>query len=222
MLAFRLQTGGFELLDILRADWLHIEFLVQEKAGPTKAVGQLEVKDADPPTIVVSDLQAIPPGMSAADMAVKVDAAVRTCVIDGIVANLSDLYVFPDIAKKMVEALRSHQKKGEYDAIESGYAFASKLTEQLQAVSHDKHLRVRCVPTALPKLARDPLEKPPIDDEMRAQLERSRWTDVLVIVEPETIIRWHRSGFRRYWTWLSRRNRPVRPAIVYRGRTALV
>ena len=31
----------------------------------------------------------------------------------------------------------------------------------------------------------------------------SRWSDVLVFVKPETVIRWHRAGFRRDWTWLS-------------------
>ncbi len=27
---------------------------------------------------------------------------------------------------------------------------------------------------------------------------------VLAIVQPETVIRWHRAGFRRYWRWKSR------------------
>jgi hypothetical protein len=27
---------------------------------------------------------------------------------------------------------------------------------------------------------------------------------VLTIIRPETLIRWHRSGFRRYWRWKSR------------------
>jgi hypothetical protein len=27
----------------------------------------------------------------------------------------------------------------------------------------------------------------------------SRWTDVLLIVQPETVIGWHRAGFRFYW-----------------------
>jgi hypothetical protein len=31
-----------------------------------------------------------------------------------------------------------------------------------------------------------------------------RWTDVLVIVKPETVIAWHRAGFRLYWRWRSR------------------
>jgi putative transposase len=33
----------------------------------------------------------------------------------------------------------------------------------------------------------------------------SRWRDVLVIVKPETVIGWHRAGFRLYWRWRSRR-----------------
>ena len=35
---------------------------------------------------------------------------------------------------------------------------------------------------------------------------------VLVIIRPETLVRWHRAGFRRYWRWQSRR-RGGRPPI---------
>ncbi len=37
--------------------------------------------------------------------------------------------------------------------------------------------------------------------------------EMLVIVKPETVIGWHRQGFRLYWTWKSRRRRGGRPAI---------
>jgi transposase InsO family protein len=40
----------------------------------------------------------------------------------------------------------------------------------------------------------------------------SRWTDVLVIVKPETVVGWHRVGLRLYWRWRSRR-RAGRPRI---------
>src|SRR5260370_5065890 len=30
-----------------------------------------------------------------------------------------------------------------------------------------------------------------------------RWSDVLLIVKPETVVRWHRAGFRLYWRWRS-------------------
>ena len=29
--------------------------------------------------------------------------------------------------------------------------------------------------------------------------------DVITIIRPETLLRWHRAGFRRYWRWRSRR-----------------
>jgi transposase InsO family protein len=30
------------------------------------------------------------------------------------------------------------------------------------------------------------------------------WRRVLVLVQPETVVGWHRAGFKLYWTWLSR------------------
>jgi MgtC family len=32
----------------------------------------------------------------------------------------------------------------------------------------------------------------------------SRWKQSLILVQPETVVRWHRAGFKAYWTWLSR------------------
>src|ERR1035437_9240439 len=29
------------------------------------------------------------------------------------------------------------------------------------------------------------------------------WRTALVIVQPETVIRWHRDAWKRYWTWKS-------------------
>jgi hypothetical protein len=42
------------------------------------------------------------------------------------------------------------------------------------------------------------------------------WRTVRVIVKPETVIAWHRQGFRLWWTWKSRRRlgRPTVPADV--------
>src|SRR5258708_40146960 len=36
--------------------------------------------------------------------------------------------------------------------------------------------------------------------------------NAITIVRPETIIRWHRTGFRRYWRWKSR-SRGGRPKV---------
>jgi putative transposase len=39
------------------------------------------------------------------------------------------------------------------------------------------------------------------------------WKSALLIVKPETVIAWHRKGFRLYWTWKVRRGKPGRPAL---------
>ncbi len=39
------------------------------------------------------------------------------------------------------------------------------------------------------------------------------WRRSIYIVQPETVIRWHRQGFRYYWRWKSRPRRPGRPRV---------
>ncbi len=39
------------------------------------------------------------------------------------------------------------------------------------------------------------------------------WRSALVIVKPETVIRWHRQGFRLYWRCKSRAGKPGRPRV---------
>jgi len=123
-MAFRDQTGGFELLGIDKSERLHIEFRVQEKASPTIAVGKIDVSNAGPAVVISFSLLAIPPGVTAADMNIKIDDATKARVIDGAAANLNEFYIFPETAKKMEETLRSRQKKGAYDTVSDGDAFA--------------------------------------------------------------------------------------------------
>lgn len=72
-----------------------------------------------------------------------IDAAERRTVVDGVLDRLKQNYVFPDTALAMERAIRARQRRGEYDQITSGRAFAESLTAHLQAVSRDLHLRVR-------------------------------------------------------------------------------
>ena len=47
------------------------------------------------------------------------------------------------------------------------------------------------------------------------------WRQLLTVVKPETLIRWHRKGFRLFWRWKSRARGPSaspgRPTAVDRG-----
>src|SRR5262249_49091552 len=40
----------------------------------------------------------------------------------------------------------------------------------------------------------------------------TEWRTALVIVKPETVVAWHRQGFRLFWTW-KRRRRTGRPSV---------
>jgi putative transposase len=39
------------------------------------------------------------------------------------------------------------------------------------------------------------------------------WKSALMIVKAETVIAWHRKGFRLFWTWRIRRGKPGRPSV---------
>jgi hypothetical protein len=77
---------------------------------------------------------------AAADM--TVDAPTRAAVIEGVLKELSDFYIFPDVAAKMVQAIKQRQQRNEYESITSARQLADVLTTDLRDVSHDRHLAV--------------------------------------------------------------------------------
>jgi hypothetical protein len=160
MISFRNQTGGFELLTIESSEPLHIRFRVKEKGGATTALGNLLVKDGQPPKVETFRLRALPPGAALEN--VMMDAAERKKVIDEVDVHLKEFYVEPKTAQQMADALEAHESKGDYDAISDGDVFAARLTSDLQEVSHDRHLRVDFSPFKMP-----PRAKPTPEDEAR-------------------------------------------------------
>ena len=47
------------------------------------------------------------------------------------------------------------------------------------------------------------------------------WRTALVLVQPETVVRWHRQGFRLFWPWKSRPRRAGRPPAAAEVRTLM-
>jgi retinol-binding protein 3 len=70
------------------------------------------------------------------------DAADRAEVIDALLKKLDQVYVFPDVAKHMGQAIRVRQAKKAYEHITSGRDFAEILTKHLREVCRDGHLEV--------------------------------------------------------------------------------
>lgn len=72
-----------------------------------------------------------------------VDKALRSEVVESVIANLDRSYVFPDKAAAMGRSLRAQLQHGDFDAITSAETLARTLTETLRRDSHDRHLEVR-------------------------------------------------------------------------------
>jgi len=183
MMAFYNRTGGFDLWAIESSEPLLIKFRVKEKASSTIAIGSIHLKDAQSGVIESFSLRAIPAGAVVEN--VKVDSAERQRVIDGVAKNLKESYVYPDLAQKMEDAIRANQKRGDYDAITDPDSFATRLTHDLQAVSHDKHLGVNYSPVKLPPEG----QKPSAEEEaqFRKMLEQTNCSFEKVEILPRNI-----------------------------------
>ena len=78
----------------------------------------------------------------------RLTAEQRGIVIDSIASNLNRSYVFPDVAARMDADLHARAKRGEFDKLRDPSEFAETLTQDLQAISHDKHLGVHVRPAS--------------------------------------------------------------------------
>jgi hypothetical protein len=83
--------------------------------------------------------QAAAPATAAAN---QLDDARRRTLIDKIEHELDEHYIFPDVGRRMIDALEAHAKHGDDDKISDCYAFAVALLRDLRAVSHDLHLQI--------------------------------------------------------------------------------
>lgn len=84
------------------------------------------------------------------------DTETRTRVIESISAELAASYVFPEVAAECSEHLKAKLAAGKFDAIEYRQAFATALTDALQGVSQDKHMRVMYQPQQAEVQQEDP------------------------------------------------------------------
>lgn len=87
-----------------------------------------------------------------------INGAQRAQMLDAVVREMHKNYVFPDMAKKVDTAIAQKRKSGEYDSIVSARVLSDRLTEDLRAVTNDKHLRVRhsAEPSPQPTGPREP------------------------------------------------------------------
>lgn len=94
------------------------------------------------------------------------DAGAREQAVQNIAEVLGDRYVFAELGERAGHHVLERLQTGAYDEVTEVAAFAERLTQDLQSVTNDKHMRVRPIPPDQPR--DDPQAA------MAAQRERAR------------------------------------------------
>jgi hypothetical protein len=64
-------------------------------------------------------------------------------IINSIAKKLRENYVFPDVANKVAKQLLLNINNDEYLGYDEIFIFADRLTDDIQEITHDKHIRVK-------------------------------------------------------------------------------
>jgi hypothetical protein len=72
----------------------------------------------------------------------QLTAEQKQAVVDKAAQALAEAYIYPDRGRRAGDAIRRAMSGGDYADIADKGAFAARLTADLQAVTHDKHMRV--------------------------------------------------------------------------------
>jgi hypothetical protein len=139
------RSGGFELHRVEDATATEMLALVRGKRTERWACFFFSV-DPDPPHAIQTVRLRPSDGPSESDKRVSsatpLDDKTRGQVIQALERELNRAYVFPEKATAVERELNARQRQHVYDALVSRLAFAGAVTEDLQRVTHDKHLRV--------------------------------------------------------------------------------
>ena len=109
----------------------------------------------------------------AAPSSSALDHATREHVVQRLIQEMKQRYVFPEVALKLETSLQQQLKAKAFDGVTDSKAFADRLTEVVQTVTKDKHARVGYSPFPLPE--RTPGQAPSARErEDMRQRERQR------------------------------------------------
>lgn len=141
-LSMSLETAG---LDIRKREWgsaTKFSAIVSDRATHQFARAMMRVEAAAPHRVV--ELALLPIATPAEYQVPEgpLDARRRLALLDAAARAIEANYVFPDVGRRMAADLRERGARGDYEHISDCTAFAARLTDDLRALCHDKHLRV--------------------------------------------------------------------------------
>jgi hypothetical protein len=178
LVSFSGQTGGFNFISVVESTPERLTFRVHGRGDGIDAYGVMQLQSTTPPKVKRLSIRALPPDAKLDD--IQLDAAVRQKTIDAIGKQLTEHYIYPDVAAKMIQAIHDHQEHGDYNSMTDGNDFADALRQDLRAVSHDQHLFVGYDPYVMrepPGSAPGPDEPSPAEQaRFRTMLEHQNGT----------------------------------------------
>jgi hypothetical protein len=102
----------------------------------------------------------------------SLEKSTKAAIIDWMCLKLNEIYVFPDVSKKMEEYLKTKLKNGDYDSITDPKTFMRVLRNDLIKISHDRHFNVVYAPESSVQMERpDPEEEKKREEQRIRQLE---------------------------------------------------
>jgi retinol-binding protein 3 len=153
-LSLSLETAGFDIRKHERGSATQFSAILSDRATHLFARATMRVEAAAPHRVLEF---ALVPIATPAEYQVPegpLDAKRRSALIDAAARAIEANYLFPDVGRRMAAALRERGARGDYEHISDCTAFAARLTDDLRALCHDKHLRVTY---------KDGLQLPPSD-----------------------------------------------------------
>jgi len=159
---WRAGVGGYELLEIYRSEPTNIFFRVKQKSWPVEEAGRLQVSAGKPASILTLGIWRVPPG--AKFQPLTLDDAARARVVGRLSESLQAFHVDAATGRRLGASVRKRSSRGEYRGLRYIDAFARKLTEDLRAAGHDRHLEVRS------NYFTQPAQAPKVDEEEKRRL----------------------------------------------------
>lgn len=150
------------------------------KAGAKAAASGVSLASSQKHPAQLADRDTVQPAQEP-----NLDGAERRRVIDAAITNLREHYVDPDGAWKIADALSTHEKNGDYDAIVSGSMFADLLTSQMRDITGDSDLLMFYSQQSIPD--RPPGPPPGALEQYRAAMERQNCTFEKIEMLPHRI-----------------------------------
>src|SRR3954471_9637286 len=97
---------------------------------------------SSPISATAAEMQPVPPAPVATAPLNTIDSNVRHDVVAKLGQALRDKYIFPDVGEKAADKIDGSLAAGEYDQLADPIAFAARLSSDVAAIAHDKHLNV--------------------------------------------------------------------------------